>query len=140
MTQRSGGEFDDNPTVIAITAKGAAGFGFRCQGDELKVIFITPEKISDDSMIETMNTAKPQLRIKIDGGPVITLDADLDNPDDKLAVASDTDRELVKSVATAKSKVSVVLTVIGQNFHETTFNVRGSTAALNKMMTQCKAD
>lgn len=138
IAQQQGGEFDDNPTNIALTAKGKHAIGFRCSGDELKVVFITPEEVDDADTLRLMNAAGPQIRLKIDNGAVVSLDAELDETNGTLGVLADVDIDLVKSVASAKSKLSAVLTLLGKNYHETTFNVRGSTAAIDKIIKNCK--
>ena len=140
VTQKHGGEFDDNATYIALTAKGDYALGFRCNQDEAKVILITPEKVSDSTSLDMIGTVGPKLRLKVDSGAIVDLDAELDETKGTLGVLADVDVAMLKNVRDAKSKVSAVLTIMGQNFHETTFNVRGSTAAIGKLIKECKLD
>ena len=138
INQKNGGEFDDDPTYLALTASGRYGLGFRCNSNELKIILITPEKVDDSDNISLLEKAGPKLRIKIDGGAIKDFDADLDEANGTLGIIADADVTLVKSVRNAKSKISAVLSVLGMNFHETTFNVRGSKTAINKLIDGCK--
>lgn len=138
VMQRYGGEFDESPTYIALTAMpGGYALGFRCNENELKIVLVTPEEVDDDDTLRLMNLASPKLRLRVDGGAIISLDAELHEAKGDLTVLADVDDALVRSVASARSKVSVVLTVIGQNFHEKSFGVRGSSAAIGSLLSKC---
>ncbi|WP_144295965.1 hypothetical protein [Ancylobacter novellus] len=135
--QSDGGEFDDDPLHLAVTAAGKYAFGLRCRKDSTEIVFLTPERISDDNIVEPMNALEPKLRVRIDKGEIRSFDASIDDADGKLAVIADVDVDFYESVRDAKSSVSVVLTSLGKNYHETKFNVRGSKAAIAKLIKGC---
>ncbi|KAB2693860.1 hypothetical protein [Brucella intermedia] len=130
--------FDDNSMHIAVTAAGQYGFGFRCKGGKIETVYLTPDKSFDDnSAILMANATKPKLRERVDKNPVVDIDVELQNIDDKATAFGDVDIDLLKSVASAKNRVAVVLQIIGDNYHEKSFNVRGSTNAINKIVAAC---
>ena len=137
ITRSQGGAFDDGAMHIALTAKGRYGLGLRCQPGEIKIVFMTPEKVDDSSTISIMNAAGPKLRLRVDKGEILELDATVDDVEEKLLVVADGDLDLFKKIRDAKSSVSTVVTVLGQNFHETTFNARGGGKAITKLIKDC---
>lgn len=130
--------FDDNSMHIAVTAAGQYGFGFRCKGGKIETVYLTSDKsFEDNSAILMANATKPKLRVRVDKNPVVDIDVELQNIDDKATAFGDVDIDLLKSVAAAKNRVAVVLQIIGDNYHEKSFNVRGSTKAINQIIESC---
>ncbi|WP_155982396.1 hypothetical protein [Xanthobacter sp. 126] len=141
ITDSSGGAFDDAPLNVAMTAKGRYGFGLRCRAEKTpEALFLTPEKVSDEKTLKLMNAAGPKLRIKIDKGSVIELDGTVNDVDGSMVIVSDVEANVLKEVRDAKTSVAVVITLLGKNYHETTFNASGSKSALGKIMKACKID
>lgn len=130
--------FDDNALHIAVTAAGQYGFGFRCKGPKIEAVYLTPDKsFEENSAISLANATKPKLRVRIDKRPVIDVDVELQNVDDKATAFGDVDIALLKSVASAKNRVAVVMQILGENYHEKSFSVRGSTKAINQIIEAC---
>jgi hypothetical protein len=67
----------------------------------------------------------------------VDIDVQLENIDDKATALGEVDVDLLKSVAAAKSRVAVAMQILGDNYHEKQFNVRGSTNAIGKMLAGC---
>jgi hypothetical protein len=136
-----GSDFEESPMHIALTAQGGYGLGLKCQGNAKTLLFLTPEKLTDKALIKMMNTVGVKLRIRVDGGKILNLDAQADTTDEgNLKLSADADPSLFAAFRDAKSRISVVMTALDKNFHETTFNTRGSSKALGKIMNECKID
>lgn len=140
ISDSGGGDFDDDPVHVALTAKGRSAFGLRCNSEVREFVFITPEAAADADTLKMMNAVAPKLKVRLDKGSIIDLDADLEDRDDKLTVVAEVDPEFFKRVRDAKSAIAVTLSVLGKNYHETSFNARGSNAAITKIMKGCKID
>ncbi|MBS7536672.1 hypothetical protein KHC28_23725 [Ancylobacter sonchi] len=138
IAQSQGGAFDDEPMHVALTLSGRYGLGLRCKGDTTEIVFTTPEKVLDEDTLRGMNVVGPKLRARIDKGEIIELDGTVDAVDDKLLVIADAEIGLFEKIRDARSSVAVVVTLLGKNYHETTFNVRGSKAAIAKIIKGCK--
>lgn len=138
-TSNSGGDFDDEPTYVAVTASeaGMYGFGLRCKGKKIAAVFITPDKSFNETGTNTINAAKPELRIKIDNGSVKSFETELSHTDQGARATSEVDLEFLSQVRAAKSRISVVLTILGDNFHETRFAAKGSTPAMDTLVKGC---
>jgi len=102
---------------------------------QLKESAFDDEKTDDASPI---NALKPQLMVRIDKNKVHAIEAETDVVDNKLRIVAELSGGIVEEIRDAKQRVAVVLSVIGQNFHENSFNVRGSTNAAKKLITTCK--
>lgn len=135
-----GSDFDENPMHLAVTAQGGYGLGLKCQGNARILVFLTPEKVSDVALIKMMNTVGLKLRIRVDGGKILNLDAKADTSTngDNLNLSADVEPSLFSTFKDAKSKISVVMTALDKNFHETSFNTRGASNAIGKVMKDCK--
>lgn len=134
---RKGSDFEENPMHLALTAQGKYGLGLKCQGETKIILFMTPEKISDET-ITIMNAIGPKLRIRVDGGKILDLNAQAQVIEGHLTLSSDVTPSLFTTIRDAKSKIAVVLTTLDKNFHETAFNTRGASNAVGKIMRDCK--
>lgn len=132
--------FSDETTHIAVGAEGGYGFGFRCKSSEdLVVIFITPESVDSD-LTHTLNSASPELLVRVDKEPALTLATKFDvNNDGNLSAltAEGNLSELVKSVSGAGERVAVAIQVLGERMHVKDFSVSGSTNAVNQLIEGC---
>lgn len=133
-----GSDFEESPMHLAVAAQGRYGLGLKCQGETKIILFMTPEKISDETIITMMNAVGPKLRVRVDGGKVLDLDAKAEVIDGQLTLSSDATPSLFTTFRDAKSKIAVVLTTLDKNFHETAFNTRGVSNAVGKIMKDCK--
>ncbi|OEI84424.1 hypothetical protein GRI33_00950 [Brucella sp. BO3] len=130
--------FDDDALHIAVTAAGQYGFGFRCKGAKIEAVYMTPDKSFEDSAaISLANATKPKIRVRVDKNPVVDVDVELQNINDKATAFGDVDIDLLKSVAAAKNRVAVVMQILGENYHEKSFNVRGSTKSIGQIIKAC---
>lgn len=134
-----GGEsaFDGDAPHVVLTGKGQYGFGLRCRGGDVEAIYITPDRSMTDDMLSVANTVGPQLRLRVDKDPVISLDVELANNDGSLVGTAAIDVKQVWAIRDAKRSVAVVLTLGGENYHENSFGVRGSTKAIDQMIAGC---
>ncbi len=138
MYQGQESAFDNDTLHIAVTAAGQYGFGFRCKGTKIEAVYMTPDKSFDDSAaISLANATKPKIRVRVDKNPVVDVDVELQNIDDKATAFGDVDIDLLKSVASAKNRVAVVMQILGDNYHEKSFNVRGSTKSIGQIIKAC---
>ena len=117
------------------TVKSNYVFGIRCSDGKREMLYLTSEKTDDASSI---NALKPKLMVRIDKNKVHALEAEADVIDNKLRVVAELSGGVVEEIRDAKQRIAVVLNVIGQNFHENSFNVRGSTNAAKKLIATCK--
>lgn len=130
--------FGDDTMHVALTALGPYALGLRCKAGTFEAVYITPER--SDEGLSMLNMLKPQLRVRVDNQSVLDLDAELEDADGKLVVLAEIDRSLAEAVRDARRRVAVVVEVLGQRYHERSFNVRGSTNAVGKVMANCLSD
>lgn len=98
---------------------------------------MTPDTSFDEAAYTLANVSKPLLKVRIDNEPVMELAGTIIDTEGKAAVLVDADAALFRAVGSAKKRVAVVLTLLGDNFHEKSFNVRGSTNAITKLAEAC---
>jgi len=137
MHQGNESAFGDSGLHIAVTASGRYGFGIRCRGDLIEMLYVTPDTSFDKSTYTMANLTKPKLRVRVDDSTIVDLEGELVDIDGTAALLAEIDLDLVYAVRDAKRRVAVVLQLIGENYHENSFGVRGSTAATNKMLVGC---
>ena len=130
--------FGDDAMHVAVTGVGDYGFGFRCKGGVAEAIYLTPDRSFGSEAAYTMaNATGPKLRVRVDDQPIVELDAELSDMDGKASILATTNKELLTTARDAKKRVAVVLTLLGDNYHEQSFNVRGSTKAINSVISGC---
>ncbi|WAC26303.1 hypothetical protein [Ancylobacter sp. SL191] len=137
VSDKEGGAFDDDATHLAVTVAGDYVFGLRCRSDNLEAVFITPERIDDPKDVEAMNSVGAKLRVRADKGEILVFDAVAHEVKGTLGMVAEVDEDLFLEVMDADSSISVVITMKGENFHETKFNARGSTKALEEVADGC---
>ncbi|MBS9476439.1 hypothetical protein [Ancylobacter radicis] len=140
IADKEGGAFDDDALHLALTVSGDYVFALRCRDNTLEAVFITPERIDDPKGPEIMNSLEPKLRVRVDGGEIIANDATAHEVKGTLGMVAEVDDDLFLEVMDAQSSISVVITMKGDNFHETKFNARGSTKALEEVADGCGID
>lgn len=132
--------FSDETTHIAVGAEGGYGFGFRCQsGDDLVVIFITPESVDSD-LTHTLNAASPELLVRVDKETALTLPTkfEVNNDGNLSALTSEGElSDLARSVAGAGERVAVAIQILGERMHVKDFSVSGSTNAVDQLIEGC---
>lgn len=138
ITDEQGGAFDDDPLRIAATAAQDYVFGVRCKADRSEVVYITPDRSFDRETYKIANSTRPKLRLRIDRGEILTFDAQIDDLDGKAAFIADIGIDVYRAIGNARNSVSVVTVLLGQNYHENSFGVRGTRAAMNKLIAGCK--
>ena len=129
--------FGDDTLHVALTASGSYGFGLRCKAGTIEAVYTTPDKSFDADGYKLANALKPLLRIRIDDQGIVELAAELHDSNGSMVVLAEVERSLLDSVRDARRRVAVVVQLLGDRYHERSFNVRGSTAALNKLIAGC---
>lgn len=138
VTSEQGGDFDEPALRLAMTTSGEYGLGLRCKGQRAELIFITPDKsMNDPNLLKVANAVDPRLKYRIDGKQIYELDAQLDAQDIGMAAIANLDFDSVMRFRDAKRGISVVVTIMGKNYHETRFSASGSTKALNDIIAGC---
>lgn len=127
--------FGDDTLHIALTASGSYAFGLRCKAGTFDAIFITPEQA--EGSFGMLNMLKPKLRIRVDDQDIQNFDGEIENADGKVVILAAIERSLAEAIRDARRRVAVVIEVLGQRFHEQSFNVRGSTNAVGKVLAKC---
>jgi hypothetical protein len=135
--QEHGSAFEDEKTQIALTSHGRYAVGLRCtEASDLTLIFITPEVVDRD-VTSTINMAAPEILVRVDQNDAFSLAAEGDTPDGKLTFHAAAPKALAQQLEAARSGVSVATKMLGSVYHETKFNVRGSTASIGKLKELC---
>lgn len=134
----SGGEFDGEALHYAFTGADEYGLGVRCKSKSIDIIFMTRDRsFEDESKFSVINFMDPKLKFKIDGGSVREISGRLQNGDLGLAFLGELSLADAVSLRDAKKSVAVIISVVGQNFHEAKFQMRGSTDAIEKVISGC---
>jgi hypothetical protein len=129
--------FGSSGTHMAVTAKGRYGLSVRCMNSKLELVCVTPDTSFDEGAYKLANTIGMKLRVRVDDAPVVDLDAELTDADGKAIILAGLEPELGAVLSDAKKRVAVVLNLMGDNYHENTFGVRGSTKAIGKVLAAC---
>lgn len=133
--------FGGGGTHLAMTANGPSyAFGLRCKNGNLEALYMTPDTSFDKSAYEMANLTKPIFKIRIDQAPVQEFAAQLSDSDGKMVAIVDIDENLLRQVRDARKRVAVVLTLLGENYHENNFNVSNSTKAVGDLIEACQID
>lgn len=136
--QEQGGAFSDDSLKLAVTvSQTGLALGVRCtNSDKLELAFITEEKIKAKTA-DTLNLLAPLLRLRVDSNDIIDFDVVLSEADGILMGIATAQPNLLSEIKKAKRKISVVLSIAGEQYHETVFSVRGSTKAMQKLESKC---
>jgi len=129
--------FGSDTMHVALTGSGDYGFGFRCKAGEIEAVYLTPDRSFDADAYKLANITEPKLRIRIDDRPVVDLEAELNDVSGKASVLAPVEKELLLSAKDARKRIAVVLELLGDNYHEQSFNVRGSTKAIGSVIAGC---
>lgn len=129
--------FGSGDVHVAATALDGRGFGVRCTGYKMEMLFTTQDKSVGEDDVEAFNKVNPKIRVRIDDDPIDVIDAEYVIFEGALGAIADTNGPMLRRLAGAKRRVAVVMTILGQDYHETIFNVRNSRKAIEKMMAGC---
>lgn len=130
--------FGEDTMHVAVTSDGIYGFGFRCKSGNAEAIYITPDRSFDTpTAYEFANATTPKLRIRVDDKPIMDVSARLVDEDGKAVAIAEVELALLESARVAKKRVAVVMELLGENYHERSFSVAGSTKALSKIIAGC---
>lgn len=137
LHDEQGGAFSDTPLQIAVGSSGPYGFGFRCHGSEdLEALFLTPERVSDEAA-EMTSVIPMTLLVRVDDNEPHEIEAAGNVLDGKLGILAEVTPDLADEVEGAVRRVAVAVDMLGQTYHETEFDVRGSTAAVAALKAGC---
>lgn len=145
LYNQQGGAFDDAPMHIAAGQTGAYGFGFRCRYlGTIEAVFITPEQIDADTA-DMMNQLGVTLLVRADDNEPHRIEGSVESLDGTLAILAEVEHPFGDEVAVpildevegASRRVAVAFEGIGQIFHETEIDVRGSTSAIAALKQDC---
>ncbi len=135
--EKEKGAFSDEIVHLLLTVKQGRALGVRCESGEIEIMFILKELIEQ---IDTVNSLKPKLLMRIDGNRMHELSATAQNTAGKFVLFAKTDNALVEEIRDAKKRVAVVLDLAGNQFVETSYSVRGSTKAAKTLLRKCQPD
>lgn len=129
--------FGGSGTHIVLTGKGGYGFGFRCDKEGIKAVYLTPEKVTSADL-EGKDLAG-QLLIRVDGNEVHAEPAEVDSASDKLRLSAGVEPAILKEIRSGKKKVAVAVKVGETVLHEASFPTQGAKDALSKFINGCDA-
>lgn len=140
--QKQESAFGDGGTFIMLTVPDVGyGLGLRCLStNNPEVMYVTPDTSFNDETMKLANLTEPLLKIRIDEKAVIDIPVNLIDVDGTVAAIGEIDLKFVEQVRDAQSRIAVVLTLLGDNFHEKSASVRGSTAASVKLINDCSIE
>lgn len=128
--------FGDSGVHLAVTGNSSYAFGLRCTPDELVALLITPEDITD-SNAASLQLAKPEMLLRVDDHPPLTLPATVDSANGKLRVTAEVGVAVAGEIAKAKRRVSAAAAILGQRYHEQRFGVSGSSRTVSSLLRGC---
>ncbi len=133
--------FDDATMHVAATAGSVGGFAVRCQGDHMDVVYmISSTDISKENVEQGNELKLLKLKLRVDKGDVVVLDAAASVPGDRmLMLKAEIDRSQAEQIRDAKKSVAAALTMGGQNFYEDSFSASGSTDTVGKVLSECSS-
>lgn len=132
--------FDDDNTVQAALTVGAyGGFGVRCQGADLKVVYMLSETGFDADTVEKSNSLRAfKLKLRVDKNAVVEMEATASLPQSgMLAFISSVSTTQVEQIRDAKKQVAIAVSILGQNYYEDKLSASGSTAIIQKVLEGC---
>jgi len=130
-----GGEF--GPAKVAVTVQTADGYGlgFACEGDRVKMAYVTPEIFFDPKAIPQQ--LPKQIRYRVDGGTVRAIPAEVLSEGSNFGLTASISGEPLASFRDAKMKIAIVVSIGDKLFHEKVFDTSGSTAAFDAFRAAC---
>jgi hypothetical protein len=140
LYQGSESAFGDRGLHLALTANNYYGLGLRCRGKTIETVYMTPDTSFDAEGYKIANSTGPKMMICVDDGPIVELEVELIDLDGKAAAIGETDLNMFASVRDAKKRVSVVLKILDENYHEQSFSARGSGNAIKKLIAACNLE
>ena len=140
--QKQESAFGDGGTFIMLTVPSAGyGLGLRCLSvNSPEIMYVTPDTSFNDDTMEIANLTSPLLKIRIDENEVTDIPVNLVDTNGTVAAIGSVDLEFVQRIRDARSRIAVVLTLLGDNFHEKSASVRGSTAASKRLISDCQIE
>ena len=138
-TEENAFEPDKSMHIAMTVANGGYALGMRCRDGERSVIFMTPEKADQ---VSVLNSASPVVMIRVDDNDILEYPAQLEVLGDTVA-AGIIDAEGVKKAfdqaREGRRRISVAIKLLGQTMHPTNFNVRGSTRTISQLQEKCES-
>lgn len=132
-----GSAFDAATMHMAFTGVGEYGVAIRCTNvGDLEIVLIAPEEI-DDATISDVNSLGPEMLIRVDDLPPMKLDAKIGPKDNSIVMIAAAPMELLSQVKDGKKEMSSAFGLMGDVFHEQKYNLIGSTAAIEALITGC---
>ena len=122
---------------IAMTANAGYAFGFRCQGQDMEVLFLTNSNSFTNESLGASSLAPPQLLVRVDDHAVIEMNISLVENGGKSGAIGYVEMELANAVRNAKKRIAVALRILGEIQHEEWFDVVDSTIAIDKITAAC---
>ena len=136
--------FTDSPVQLsaAIDTSGYFG-GFRCTtAADLALVFVTVEEVGNDGAADLLAALPVKVLVIVDDAPKVELDAKVEpTPDGKkyrvIAQGDDKLTGLLKATLAAKKRFAISQEILGKRYHTHSFNARGSSKALEKLVAAC---
>lgn len=126
-------------THLLLAERSPYFFGLRCEGDEVRFVFSTPDRSFNAETMAMANAIDPIVLFKVDSGEVLNLSGEIRDNNGEAIITGPAEDVLLDSIENAKSKVSVALKLLGDVYHETQFGASGSTAKAKQFRRSCPA-
>jgi len=126
-------------THLLLAERAPYFFGLRCQDQEVRFVFSTPDRSFNAETMAFANATDPILLFKVDSSEVINLSGEIRDNNGEAIFTGPAEKVLLDSIENAKSKVSVALKLLGEIYHETQFGASGSTAKAKQFRLACPA-
>lgn len=129
----------DTDTHLLLAERAPYFFGLRCQGNEVRFVFSTPDRSFNAETMAMANAIDPIVLFKVDNGDVLNLSGEIRDNNGEAIITGHAENALLDSIENAQSKVAVALKLLGDVYHETQFGASGSTAKAKQFRAACPA-
>ena len=129
---------NDDYASIAVVQGGGYTFGLQCLDGGLRVAYGTPEPMGDFEWA-LLGKLNPTLAVKVDDKDPFFVFSWFERVDDKERVSGIAQEDLVQALISARSSVTVAINLMGDVHNLKSFEVRGSTKAVQALRKECEA-
>lgn len=135
--------FDEGNSVhAALTLGRYGGFGVRCHGEKLNIVYMLSKTDFDADTVEKSNSLGIfKLKVRVDKSTVEEMDATASlSEDDTFVLVSAATKQQIEQIRDAKKQIAVAMSLIGQNYYEDKISVSGSTTTVQKVLDACASN
>ncbi|WHA39804.1 hypothetical protein [Agrobacterium larrymoorei] len=118
--------------------KNAGAIGVRCKAGKTEIMYVIMNTgMKEDDVEKANDLGMMKLKLRIDKSEVKEFGIISSVDDGKYIVLAEVDKAVAEEVRDAKRTVAVAVSLAGKNFWENSFQAKGSTEVVGKVLSLC---